>query len=111
MNLVIKIVLQTAAIFVAAKILPYVIIADLYTALLVSIIFSIINTFIKPVLQLLTLPISLLTLGLFSVILNGLLVLVVTRLVPGFEITSLLWAIVFSFVVSIVTSVLESVFN
>lgn len=108
MNIFVKIIINTIAVFVAAKVLPGVHIASLSTALIVAVLLGVVNTFLKPILFFLTLPPTILSLGLFAFILNALMVLLVSRLVPGFSVDSILWALLFSLVVSIISSFLES---
>lgn len=95
------------AIFITANLLPGVTVTDLSTALIVALVLGVINTFIKPVLHILTLPISMLTLGLFSFVLNALLILLATKIVPGFQIDNLITAAIFGIVLSIINSVIN----
>jgi uncharacterized membrane protein YvlD (DUF360 family) len=77
------------------------------TALIVALVLAIINHTIKPVFMLISIPINLVTLGLFSFVINGLMVLLAARLVPSFEIPSLLTAIYFSIVLAIINWILH----
>lgn len=88
-------------VFSIAYIMPGVHVADFTTALVVALILGIINAFLKPVLLILTLPINLVTLGLFTFILNALLILLVTKIVPGFSVDGFLTALIFGVVLSI----------
>jgi len=90
------------AVFIADYILAGVHIDTPLTALIVAIVMGIVNLLIKPVVLLLTLPINLITLGLFTLVINGLMVLLVTLIVPGFKVDNFGWAILFSLVVSVV---------
>jgi putative membrane protein len=76
------------------------------TALLVALVLAVINHTIKPIITLVTLPINFITLGLFSFVINGLMILLASYIVSGFSIPSLLMAIWFSVVLSIVNWVL-----
>lgn len=109
MNLIIKIIIQSLAVFIAAFILPGVHVDSLITVLVVAVVLGIVNILLKPILIFLTLPITILTLGLFILVINALLVLLVDMLVPGFFVDGFLWAILFSLVVSITSSVLNGV--
>lgn len=109
MNLVLTLLINSLAIFITAYILPGVDVKDLYSALIVAIFLGIINTFIKPVLVLLTLPITIITLGLFTLVINAFLILFVSNVVPGFKVDGFWWAIIFSLVLSIVNSFLERI--
>ncbi len=109
MGLLITWIVSGLSIFIAAYIIPGVEVADLTSALIVAVVLGIINTFLKPVLTILTLPITIITLGLFSLILNALLIMLASRLVAGFTVSGLLPAILFSIVLSIVNSILNSI--
>lgn len=81
------------------------------TALLVALLLAVINHTIKPAISIMTLPINILTLGLFSLVVNGLMILLAAAVVPGFSIPSLFMAIWYSIVLAIVNwllSVFES---
>lgn len=107
MNLLIGWLISGLSIFISAKLIPGVHVRDLSTALIVAIVLGVINTFIKPILTLLTLPITIVTLGLFSLIVNALLILLVSRLVDGFQVSGLMAAILFGLVLSVVNSILN----
>jgi putative membrane protein len=78
------------------------------TALIVALVLAVINHTIKPVFSLISLPITLLTLGLFSFVINGLMILLADKLVPQFSIPSLLMAIYFSIVLAVVNWILHA---
>lgn len=96
------------AIFIAAQVLSGVHVDGIVTALIVAVILGIVNTLIKPLLLLLTLPLTILTFGLFAFVINALLVLLVARFVPGFSVNGFWWALIFSLVISIISSFLNS---
>lgn len=108
MNLLLNLLINGFAVFVAAYLLPGVKVDSFLTAIIVSIGLGIVNMFIKPIVLLLTLPINIVTLGLFTFIINGLMVLVVSAFVPGFKVQSFLWAMAFSIVLWAVNFVLNS---
>ncbi|MEN9881517.1 MAG: hypothetical protein RLZZ308_700 [Candidatus Parcubacteria bacterium] len=78
-----------------------------WIALLTSLVIAVINHTIKPIFMLISIPINLLSLGLFSFIINGLMILLADRLVPEFAIPNLLMAIYFAAVLSVVNWVLH----
>ncbi len=90
------------AVLAAAYILPGVHVPGIFVALVVALVLGIINTFLKPVILFLTLPINLLTLGLFTLVINALLILLVGMIVPGFKVDGFLWALIFSIVLSLI---------
>lgn len=108
MGLVISLVVNTVSVYIAGWLLSSgVHIPNLLTALVVAVVLGIINTLLKPVLLILTLPINLLTLGLFTFVLNALLIMLVSALVNDFVVDGFLWALAFSLVLSVVNMLLE----
>lgn len=103
MNLLIRILLSGLTVFIASYILPGVHVDTFVTAIIVGVVLGIVNTFLKPVLVILTLPITVVTLGLFYFVINALLILLVAQIVPGFTVDGFLWALAFSFVISLVS--------
>jgi len=102
MQLIIKLLINGFAVFVTAYLLPGVHVESFLTAIIVAVVLGITNTVLKPILSIITLPINIITLGLFNFILNGLMILLVSVLVPGFSVKSIWWAILFSLVLSLV---------
>jgi len=96
-------IVSVVAILIAAYLVPGVHIT-LIGALVLAVILGIFNIFLKPVLLILTLPITILTLGLFSLVINALLVMLADVLIPGFSIGGFWIALLFSVVVSIVNA-------
>lgn len=101
-----RIVLQWLILTVAVFATPYVVdgihVSSVLTALIVAAILGFINMLIKPIIKILTLPINILTLGLFSLVLNGLFFWFVAGLVSGFEIDTFTAAIVGALIVSVI---------
>ena len=106
MNLIIRLLISTLAIVVAAHLVPGVFVKDITTAIVVAIVLGILNTFLKPVLQILALPITILTLGLFYFVINVLIIYLATYLVSGFAIDGFISALFFGLVVSVVSAIL-----
>ena len=78
-------------------------------ALLVAAVLSIVNVLIKPVLVILTIPITILTLGLFLLVINALIILLVDRITPGFSVDGFWWALAFSLILSIFNSLFSDI--
>lgn len=87
--------------------IPGIEIAGFKTALLVTFVITLINIFVKPLLVLITLPINLITLGLFSFIINALLLMLTAYLTPGFEINNFWSALLGSLLLSILSALLN----
>lgn len=96
-------IISALAIGVAAYLLPGVTVTVL-GALVLAVVLGIINTFIKPVILLLTLPLTILTLGLFSLVVNALFILLAGLFVPGFHVAGFWWALLFALVLSLINA-------
>lgn len=108
MKLIINLLISTIAVVAASYVLPGVHVSSVSTAFIVAILLGAVNTFLKPILILLTLPITIVTLGLFALVINALLVLFVSNIVPGFRVEGFLAALIFSLVLSLLTWFLNS---
>lgn len=104
----VNLLINALAVIISAYILPGVKVDGLATALIVAIVLGAVNMFIKPVLVLLTLPLTILSLGLFTFVINAVLVLLVSNLVPGFKVEGFLAALLFSLVLSIIGAFLQT---
>lgn len=107
MNIFINWLLSAIAIVVAAYILPGVKVDTFVTALVLAVVLGVINAFLKPVLVFLTFPITIITLGLFSLVLNALLIMLAAAIVPGFRVDGFWWAFLYSIVLSLINAFLE----
>ncbi len=107
MEILVNILVKGIAVFAASYILPGVTVNNFWNAIVVGIFIGIMNAFVKPILLILTLPINILTLGLFTFVINAILILFVDRIVPGFKVEGFLTALVFAFVLSVVESFLN----
>lgn len=102
MKLLIHLIVSTLAVMTAAYVIPGVSISGWFAAFVVAIVLGILNTFLKPLLLVLTLPINILTLGLFTLVINTLLILLAGSIVPGFHTDSFLAALLFGVVLSFI---------
>jgi len=101
----IRLLLYALAILISAYILPGVHVVHYGYALLVALVLTLANAIVKPILIVLTIPITFLTLGLFLLVINALIIQLVDFLVPGFEVDGFWWALAFSLILSIVNSI------
>jgi putative membrane protein len=109
MNFLIKILITSLAVLFTSKILPGITIDNYTTAILVAIVIALLNTFLKPLLILLTIPVTVLTLGLFLLVINAFIIMITSELIKGFNVDGFWWALLFSIILSIVTSLLEAI--
>jgi putative membrane protein len=104
MNWLIRFLLNGLAVVLTAYILPGVSVEDYGTALIVALILAIVNVLVKPILVVLTIPITIVTLGLFLLVINAAIILFVDNLVAGFHVDGFWWALLFSLILSIFNS-------
>lgn len=109
MNLLIKILVTSALVLLIANFMPGVRVAGFTTALIVAIVLGLLNIFIKPILVILTLPVTILTLGLFLLIINALMILLCTKIVDGFSVDTFLTALFFSIILSLLQSIMNGI--
>jgi len=100
--LLISILLNTFAVLITSYVLAGVHIENFWSALAVAVVLGIINAVLRPIIFILTLPINILTLGLFSFVIMGGLVYLVSFIVPGFTLDNFWWAIAFALVVALI---------
>lgn len=99
MRVLIRFLGSAIAVLIADLLLDGVSAPDVLTGLWVAAVLGLLNTFVKPVLLLLTLPVTVVSLGLFILVINAAMVLLAARIVPGFHVESFWWALAFSIVV------------
>lgn len=110
MNILIRLVITTILVVVIAHFLPGISVQDYTSALWVALVLGILNAFLKPILVLLTLPATILTLGLFLLIINAVVILVGDYFVDGFIVNGFWNAFIFSILLSISQSVMNGIF-
>tara|TARA_R110000796_G_scaffold41772_4_gene103570 strand:+ start:161104 stop:161451 length:348 start_codon:yes stop_codon:yes gene_type:complete len=108
MKFILRILLSAIAVVVLSKILPHVSVDTYYTAIIVALVLSLLNFIVKPILVILTLPVTILTLGLFLLIINAIIILLADKLIDGFAVDGLWWALLFSLCLSFLQSILFS---
>jgi len=108
MKLIIKLLLNAVAVVVLSKILNGVSVDSYTTAIIVAVVLSILNLLVKPVLIIFTLPITIITLGLFLLVINALIILLADKLIDGFSVDGIWTAILFSILLSMLQSILHS---
>jgi putative membrane protein len=103
MRIVLVWILNAVALWLVTLVLPGVRVDDELSALVAAVVFGLVNAMIKPVLVILTLPITVVTLGLFLLVLNGLLFWGVASLLPGFDVDGFWWGVGGALLYSILT--------
>jgi len=106
--LIAKWVLNALALYIVSKIIPGIMLTDFGSALVAAIVIGLMNALVKPILLLLTLPINILSLGLFTFVLNAALLLLASSLTPGFKIEGFWTAVIGSILLSLISTILHS---
>jgi len=100
--------LRAMAIVITAFLLPGIVLKSFFVALVVAVVLGIFNTILKPILVVLTLPITILTLGLFTLVINAGMIMLTSRFVDGFHVPNFWTAFLFSLILSLVNAVLHA---
>ena len=104
MNVIVRFLLSGLAVLLTAYLLPGVHVEHYGYALLVAAVISFANAIVRPILVVLTIPITVFTLGLFLLVINALIILMVDYFVPKFDVDGFWWALGFSLILSIFNS-------
>ena len=107
MRLILQLLLTAVAVIILANILPGVSVDSFWTALIVAIVLGVLNLIVRPLLVLFTLPVTILTLGLFLLVINAIIIFIADGLISGFDVSGWLMAIVFSLLLSLLQSILH----
>lgn len=107
MNLIIRLLINALIILGLAWALPGIHVTTFWTALVVAVILGLLNIFLKPILVILTIPITIVTLGLFLFIINALIIMLAGYMIDGFTVDGFWWALLFSILLTVLNSVLE----
>lgn len=101
--------IMSLAVAISAYILPGVALSGTVATIVTALVLGIANAVVRPILHVLALPITILTFGLFALVVNALVVLLVAAIVPGFRVDGLGWAILFSIVLAIIAAALRGI--
>jgi len=106
MNIILRIIISAVVAFALSYVLRGVHLHSFVTALVLAIVLGLLNLIVKPILIILTLPITLFTFGLFLFVINALIILLAAKFVSGFQVDGFWWALLFSLLLSVLTSFL-----
>ncbi|MGB5242268.1 MAG: phage holin family protein [Lutimonas sp.] len=110
MKLILKFLLSALAVLILEYILkPHITVDSITTALILAVVLSLLYGLLKPLLVILTLPITILTLGLFLLVINAVIILIASKLISGFHVDGFWWAMLFSILLSITQSFLYKI--
>ncbi|MEX0967884.1 MAG: phage holin family protein [Bacteroidia bacterium] len=108
LRFILNIALSALAVMLCAWLLPGVSVTGFWIAVVVVAILALLNAFVKPVLILLTIPLTVFTLGLFLLVINAVIIMLTDWLIPGFVVRNFWWALLFSLILSIVNSLIDT---
>ena len=107
MKFIIDLLIKALILLLTTSIVPGFKIDSYTTAIIIAVVLAILNVLVKPILILLTLPATILTLGLFLFVINAILILIASNLIDGFQIDSFGTALIASLVITIISSILN----
>ncbi len=110
MGLIVRLLLSTLAVIIGAYLIPGVSVDSIVTALIVAVVLGILNAIVKPILIILTIPVTVLTLGLFLLVINVIIIYIADSLIPGFAVAGFFSALIFSVVLAVIGWILNSIF-
>jgi len=110
-GILIRWLVSTVSILIAAYLIGGIHVSGFLSAFFAAAVLGILNAFLRPVLFLLTLPINILSLGLFTFVINALLLMMVSGVISGFSVDGFWWALLGSFLISVVSWLLTSLIN
>lgn len=109
MSLLLQILISSVAVYFTAWLLPGVSVKSFGASILVAIVLGILNAILKPILQFISFPVTIITLGLFLFVINTIIILIASSLMgSSFHVENFWWALLFSIIMSIVISIMES---
>lgn len=108
MKFILRLLLSAVAVIVLSKVLPNVSVDTYVTGLIVAVALSLLNFIVKPILVILTLPVTIITFGLFLLVINAIIIKLADHFIDGFTVDGWLWAIIFSLLLSLLQSILFS---
>jgi putative membrane protein len=108
MKVILRLLLTALAVVVLAKILPGVTVDGYVSAIIVAVVLALLRLTVRPILIILTLPVTIVTLGLFLLIINAIIILMADYFIDGFAVRNIWWALLFSLLLSFLQSILFS---
>lgn len=109
MNFLVKLILSSLAVIIVSYILSGVYVEDFFAALILALLLSLLNVTIKPLLVIFTIPLTIVTLGLFLLVINALMILLADAIMPGFAVDGFWWALLFSLLLSLTNALLAEI--
>lgn len=108
---IVKLLLTALAAFLAAKLTPGVNITSYWTAILLAIVLGLLDVFVKPILQFISIPVTILTLGLFLLVINALIIMLASWLIESFHVSGFWTAMLYSIIFSVISWIINLIFG
>ena len=106
-NFLVKLLLTALAVLITSYLLPGVHVDSFLSALLLALVLALLNVTLKPLLIIITIPVTVVTMGLFLLVINAFMILIASGILPGFEVDGFWWALAFSMVLWAANTVLN----
>lgn len=110
MSIIVNLLITGLAVYLTARLLPGIEVNGYWSSIIVAAVIGILNAVLEPILLFLTLPATVLTLGLFTFVIDAVIVLIAGKLLSGFHVNGFWWAMLFSIIVSLVTQLIYKIF-
>ena len=108
MQFIIRLAISTLAVFVCSYIIPGVHVESIFTAIVVAVVLAFLNAVVKPIMVILTIPVTIFSFGIFLLVINAAIVLMADKLIDGFSVKSFWTALWFSIVMWLITMLLDN---
>jgi putative membrane protein len=105
MKILFRLFLYSVAVMITAWLLPGIHVLNYWTALAVAVLLAVLNTFLRPIMVFLTIPVTIITFGFFLLVINALIIILASKIVPGFVVEGFWWALLFSIILSIIAAI------
>lgn len=109
MRFIIQLVVSTLAVLICSYFLPGIKVDSFTTAIIVAVVLAFLNSVVKPIMILLTIPVTIFSFGIFLLFINAIIIIIADKLVDGFEVKSFTWAFIFSIALWLITQILDSI--
>jgi putative membrane protein len=107
-NFIIRLLITALGVILTSYLLPGVHVENFLSAIVLALLLALLNVTLKPILIIITIPVTFLTLGLFLLVINALMILLADAIMPGFVVDGFWWAVLFSVVLWIINSLLRN---
>lgn len=110
MSIIVNLLITGLAVYLTAKLLPGVKVDGYWSSIIVAAVIGILNAVLKPLLIFLSIPANILTLGLFTFVIDALIILIASQILDSFKVDNFWWALLFSIIVSFITNLIYKIF-